>query len=798
MSIAQTLAGWPQGHRETNDGAGPAPTVEACVTALRAALRHGESAPFSVDDVTAGAENELQVAVRGSRAAVDLPRQIASSRYLQNLTRTGRRHCRDRLRQLERYLSDNPDQIWENSWVTFPASALHPSTEQVFLNDLRAQRGNPDSPFRSDSERFLHRAGGDIMLRLPVSYLLKLALVDACHHAPEPIAGAGRRYAEHFLSDNTSPETFSFHPVRAGDDVTIGQAMADETARRFLLTQLLVRYANERFGLLRQGQEVMVFNSPNPPVRQRVLNGCISDSYYRELFMSPCLSGWDRGEEKQRYMGLCHEALSRSRLNTVRRLKDAGIIVNNLVVLPHTSHVCLSNNGMHVSLGSDRLSRALADPHSGFTARHEKRLGDLVIKVAEHFLPLFVGSYSAAPYRLDFADFHPEEVLGFLPHELGTRHLRMVWQRWKAKARNQVFGVPLTPFGPVWLDSLLGRLFALRGDAVPDHRLIDYLVALASTEGSPALDGRTGNDERLKHDLAALGVFDERMAFYQPVKLRHQSVHGFSGFEYRPYSLFPAFRGDLAPAVDMQHLVTQTAFRRILAGTLTHDDIPDTPFVESERRQIFFAAAIGLPGFYVRNDRTSPYLRRILDRTHGIQPSRRHPGFAYVPMHAYRMALIDTLQRDACGLMDDRRLSALLEDLRDRLAPNATSSSAARLTRSVLDELGARSPFRVDAQRFNGALERYCREDLLDAQLEEALARLLQDVRALDRRADTGSTVWNEALRALAGPSGIEQTVGPAVAALRRNASPADAIAQLIHVVLLVAAAGERPSNAPA
>jgi len=61
-------------------------------------------------------------------------------------------------------------------------------------------------------------------------------------------------------------------------------------------------------------------------------------------------------------------------------------------------------------------------------------LGDLVIKIAEHFLPLFVGTYSAAPYRMDFCDFHPEKALGFLPHELDYTHLRMIWRRWKKKA----------------------------------------------------------------------------------------------------------------------------------------------------------------------------------------------------------------------------------------------------------------------------------------------------------------------------------------------------------------------------
>jgi hypothetical protein len=39
----------------------------------------------------------------------------------------------------------------------------------------------------------------------------------------------------------------------------------------------------------------------------------------------------------------------------------------------------------------------------------------------EHFLPLFVGSYSAAPCRIGFRDFHPESALGFLPHELISR-----------------------------------------------------------------------------------------------------------------------------------------------------------------------------------------------------------------------------------------------------------------------------------------------------------------------------------------------------------------------------------------
>ena len=119
-------------------------------------------------------------------------------------------------------------------------------------------------------------------------------------------------------------------------------------------------------------------------------------------------------------MVLCHQALSRSQLNAVAKLREAGIVPRNLVVLPSASDVSLANNGTHVSLGSRRLTTLVADPRSGFGAGHEKLLADLVVKIAEHFLPLFVGTYTAAPYRLDFADFHPEAALGFLSHELLT------------------------------------------------------------------------------------------------------------------------------------------------------------------------------------------------------------------------------------------------------------------------------------------------------------------------------------------------------------------------------------------
>ena len=380
-----------------------------------------DSLPFSRHDATAGSESELQVAVAGRKEDVDLPITIEQSNYYANILKravageTPKRLVSD----LERFLGNNPENVWENSWVRFPRRRLSPYANRVFDRDLLADKGNPLAGRRRDMGRFICRGPeGEEQLRLPISYLIKLALADligSMQHLPAVVLKTGERLMGHFLNDNTSPETFSFHVVPLRPDAGMGRGIARETGKRYLLTQLLVMYANESFDLKASGQKALVYFAPHPPVRQQDLNNQISDAFYRELFMSPCLSGWDRGEEKHRYMQLCHQVLSRSQLNAVAKLREAGIIANNLVVLPNLSNVSLANNGTHISIGSRKLGKLLADPASGFTAPDEKRLGDLVIKMTEHFLPLFVGTYSAAPYRLAFTDFHPERALGFLP-----------------------------------------------------------------------------------------------------------------------------------------------------------------------------------------------------------------------------------------------------------------------------------------------------------------------------------------------------------------------------------------------
>src|SRR5271165_6921714 len=572
--------------------------------------------PFSPGDVTAGSEDELQAVVIGSSETCDLPVTIRNSRFFRNIARrsaSGEAPQRT-INDLQLFLNDSRN-VWENSWVRFPARRLSAHALETFHADIMSDAPGQSGRRRTDSAKFIFANEGEDWLRIPVSYVLKLALADLVGtqpYMPEVMRSQADRLLRHFSNDNTSPEITSFHIVSTAEAQPIGQQVARESARRFLFASLLMSRANHQFGLLESGQRAMVYHAPHPPIRQTDLSSCISDSFYRELFMSPCLSGWDDGEAKCDYMHLCHQVLSRSQLNGVANLRETGIIANDLIVLPGLSNVSLANNGMHVSLGSKTLTRTVRGQDGGFAAEDEKRCGDLAIKIFEHFLPLFVGTYSAAPYRIDFAQFHPEKLLSFLPHELDFTHLRLMWREWKEKAGMRALGRAFTPYGPHGLDSFMARLFGLRGDLVPDYRLLNYPVAWLATEQASALDGEPGNVTRLVSELDELGIVDRRLSFYMPLRLRELGKMGFSGFEGRYYSLFPSYRRDMAPAADLQQFLLMLCFQLALNATVTAEQIPDDPTSESERRQPFFFAAAGLPAFYVHRSSRNDFLHEVL------------------------------------------------------------------------------------------------------------------------------------------------------------------------------------------
>jgi len=498
--------------------------------------------------------------------------------------------------------------------------------------------------------------------------------------------------------------------------------VAAEMARRFLLSHLLIEWANKVINLEAVGQRTMINFAPHPAVRQRELNNCVSDTFFRELFVSPCLSGWTDGEAKHLYMLLAHQIVSRSQINAVAKLREAGILRNNLVVLPNTSSVSLANNGTHLTLGSEKLRALLSDPDSGFTDSEAKRIGDLVIKISEHFLPLFVGTYTAAPYRLGFSDLHPERALGFLPHELDYTHLRMVWRHWKRKAHPLIFGRPLSPYGPKWIDEMLARLFFARGDLVPDYRLIDFPVAWLCTDNASALDGTSANTERLKTDLENMGVSDRNLKLYLPICLREYHTMGFFGFEGRFYSLFESMTDDFAPAADLQQLITMVAYKYVVTGKYTHRQIADDPSSESERRLPFFCAALGLDAFNVRVSTPNDFLRQVVSRCHDSTASR-HRGYLRVQLREYGLRLLDTLEHEGADCIELLDLQSTIADLRERLRhPELTAY--AKLMNGIQRETGKSNPLKTEAREFNLAAESFYRGTLKQKHLREALDSL--------------------------------------------------------------------------
>ena len=716
--------------------------------------------PFMAEDATAGAENEFQAVVAGKREDIDLARVIETSNYYRNLVeqaRTGETPQR-RVVALERLLKDKDGKDWENSWVWFPRRVLNRFANKVFNDDLKADKSIPASGYRRDAACFVFEKNGENQVRVPVSYLLKLALADVIgddNDVPEPVNAWGKKMLAHFSNDNSSPELFSFYPVKSDGAGSLGEKLAGETLLRFLLTQALVAYAGHKFELDENGQKVKVFFSATPPGDQKRLNNVISDAFYRELFMSPCLSGWDRGEDKKEYMSVCHKVLSRSQINAVAQLKEAGIINSNLVVLPNTSNVSLANNGTHISLGSMKLSGCMSDPDSGFTAMDEKYTGDLAIKIWEHFLPLFATTYSAAPHRLDFQEFHPEQVLGFMPHELIHTHLRMIWRRWKKKAHLKIMGKSLTPFGPVWLDRLIANVFRLKGDFVPDGRLIDYFTSVMSTFQSPALNGSLESEADLKKDLTEMGVFDGRMALYQLVRLRKYHDMGYSGFEHRYFSVFEDVVRDMGKATDLQVLITALAQKYIFSKQVDHAMIPDSPTVESERRQIFFCTAIGVPTFFVKTRTPNQFLAKILKNTAKTRQSRRYPGYTRVLVREYQRALISLIQTDAPDLISALNGASLLDDLDSRINAPETHAAWGRITQGILDSSGKQKPMSMPGRQFNARAENYYGQTLRAAHVRQGFDLLGKAFEQIDLWARYRDNSYGESLGQILGSRDI-------------------------------------------
>lgn len=717
--------------QEVSAGEHAADAARAALQRLRKAGRcDSENLPFHDGDVTAGTENELATSIAGSVERSDFAEQLREAAE-------GEPWEEDALGWLAG--SGAGTARHDHDWVRIPLRLLGNAARSE-LGACLAERG--------DRRRYFVQHGGEACARIPVSHALHLALVDAVAEAPEGLMlpeQERRRLGAIFGNDNTAPEVLSAYIARDGMGRSLGAATADENALRFLLIQALSAWINDKLGLRASGQTLRVFAAPNPPERLEALARIVPAEVYRRLLMNPCLSGFADGESKAAYMHLCHETLSRSHVIAAARIRAAGLGIRQSVAkLPVDT--TLLNNGVHVSLGSVSLASLVQDSPAGPAT--EKYFGDLVSKFFEHFLPLFVGTYSAAPSRLPLAPLRPETTLGLLPLALTSSQLRQTWSAWKRKA---------------------GLMGALRGDVVPDARLLDYFTALPSTETCHAHDGTLGSQEALQDALERTGMYRRDMAFYDLYRLRSFARMGYSGFEGRFHSVFPGFARDMAPAVDLQRLITACAWWAISRELISHSTLPDDPRAQGERRQLMFHSAIGIATVPVLRASRSAFLLSLVGETRGVRVSMRQPAQFSVPLVAYRQTLCDWLERECAPVVAALGAAELLKDARARAAGEDAAST--RLLAAASAAAG-REPGRLSA-----AMERHLRTGLRAEQTREGLSVLEAE---LERRlADPDS----RGFRALPRGATVTSFIARSEHALDDSRADVEGLANLIAAI---------------
>ena len=112
-----------------------------------------------------------------------------------------------------------------------------------------------------------------------------------------------------------------------------------------------------------------------------------------------------------------------------------------------------------------------------------------------------------------------------------------------------------------------------------------------------------------------------------------------------------------------------------------------------------------------------------------------YPGYTRVHNSEYLKALLKVLQEDAVDLIEIMGLGDMIKELSDRIHFPESFSTAAKLTKGILKEAGAKSPLMLSADEFNLAAEKYYRETLRKNLIAEAFSALEAGLDPLDSEA---------------------------------------------------------------
>jgi hypothetical protein len=275
------------------------------------------------------------------------------------------------------------------------------------------------------------------------------------------------------------------------------------------------------------------------------------------------------------------------------------------------------------------------------------------------------------------------------------------------------------------------------------------------------------------------------MPLYMLYRARCFETMGFTGFEGRHYSLFESLPRDMSHAANLQMLVTSLAFKYIISGRITHADIPDHPVVESERRQIFFGAAVGIPTFYVKTKTPNRFLGDIVKNTPNTRHSRRYSGYTRVRADDFQRALIERLKCDAPDLIEQGGFTDTILDLEARVEVSNDNAVSCRLRRRICQAVGAASPMALSSDEFNAAAESFYREKLKKDHMGEALDSWSEQVKKLDGMSSWRNGYYNQALFSILGGKDAATYIAMVRSALISEALPLPAIVRLIHLMLL-------------
>jgi hypothetical protein len=241
----------------------------------------------------------------------------------------------------------------------------------------------------------------------------------------------------------------------------------------------------------------------------------------------------------------------------------------------------------------------------------------------------------------------------------------------------------------------------------------------------------------------------------------------------------------MRPAARLQQFLSALACKLVLSGRVSRSSIPDSPEVESERRQIFFATAINLPTFFVRRDSGNALLLDLVSRASRVRGSHRYPGNLRVHVQDYRMALLDFIESEGRDVIELFGASDLLRDLRARIT-DPELGAGGKLTRRILKHAGARTPLALRAQEFNMGAEDVYRGELRTAHLAEALDYLLEDCETVKNFGCLPAQFCRTGLPALLGGRDVMEFAREARTELKRTGELGGCRPVLIQLLLLV------------